>query len=73
MKKHLLPHILIISFVFILAPTAHVTLHAGAIEDAKEEVRKNPDDAVALLISAFSTVPGVWQLRGTQGISILED
>ena len=54
MRKYLL-HVLIISFIFLLAPTAHVTLHAGAIEDAKEEVRKNPDDAVALLISAFST------------------
>jgi|TARA_B100000315_G_scaffold90288_1_gene82986 hypothetical protein len=73
MKKHLLPHILIVSFVFLLAPTAHVVSYAGEIEFYKEEVRKNPDDALALLISAFSTVPGVWQLRGTQGISILED
>ena len=40
MRKHLLPHILIISFVFILAATAS---YAGEIEDAKEEVRKNPD------------------------------
>ena len=72
MRKFIL-HILIISFIFLLAPTVHVASYAGAIEDAKEEVRKNPDDALALLISAFSTVPGVWQLRGTQGISILED
>ena len=46
MKKYLL-HILIISFVFLLAPTAHVATYAGEIEDAKEEVRKNPDDALA--------------------------
>ena len=48
MRKYI-PHILIISFVFILAPTAHVALHAGELEDAKEEVRRNPDDAEALL------------------------
>ena len=48
MRKYLL-HVLIISFVFILAPTAHVALHAGELEDAKEEVRKNPDDAEAHL------------------------
>ena len=35
MKKYL-PHILIISFVFLLAPTAHVATYAGEIEDAKE-------------------------------------
>ena len=46
MKKYLL-HFLIISFVFLLAPTAHVALHAGEIEDAREEVRNNPDDAEA--------------------------
>ena len=50
MMKYL-PHILIISFVFLLAPTAHVASYAGwiedDIEDAKKEVRKNPDDAVA--------------------------
>ncbi len=44
MRKYL-PHILIISFVFLLAPTAHVATYAGAIETLKEEVRKNPDDA----------------------------
>jgi tetratricopeptide (TPR) repeat protein len=33
--------------VFLLAPTAHVATYAGKIEDAKEEVRKNPDDASA--------------------------
>ena len=54
MRKYLL-HVLIISFIFLLAPTAHVASYAGELEDAKEEVRKNPDDAVALLISAFST------------------
>ncbi len=47
MKKHLLPHILIILFVFLLAPTALVTSHAGELEDAREEVRNNPDDALA--------------------------
>jgi hypothetical protein len=41
--------------VFLLAPTVHVVSYAGEIEFYKEEVRKNPDDAVALLISAFST------------------
>ena len=46
MRKYLL-HVLIISFVFLLAPTAQVASYAGAIEDAKEEVRKNPDDADA--------------------------
>ncbi len=50
MRKYLL-HVLIISFVFLLAPSAQVVSHAGgpaldvqAIEDAKEEVRNNPDD-----------------------------
>ena len=46
MRKYI-PHILIISFVLLLAPTAHVASYAGAIEDAKEEVSKNPDDAGA--------------------------
>ena len=46
MRKFIL-HVLIISFVFILAPTAQVVSHAGELEDAKEEVRKNPDDAEA--------------------------
>ena len=46
MRKYLL-HVLIISFVFILAPAAHVATYAGEIEDAKEEVRNNPDDADA--------------------------
>ena len=46
MRKYLL-HVLIISFVFLLAPTVHVASHAGELEDAKEEVRKNPDDALA--------------------------
>ena len=44
MRKYL-PHILIITFVFLLAPTVQVASYAGEIEDAKEEVRKNPDDA----------------------------
>jgi hypothetical protein len=46
MRKYLL-HVLIISFVFHLAPTAQVASHAGELEDAKEEVRNNPDDAKA--------------------------
>ena len=46
MRKYLL-HVLIISFVFLLAPTVHVASYAGELEDAKEEVRKNPDDAEA--------------------------
>ena len=46
MRKYLL-HILIISFVFLLTPTVPVASYAGEIEDAKEEVRKNPDDAKA--------------------------
>ena len=46
MRKYLL-HVLIISFVFLLAPTAQVATYAGAIEDAREEVRRNPDDAEA--------------------------
>ena len=43
MRKYLL-HVLIISFVFILAATAS---YAGEIEDAKEEVRRNPDSPEA--------------------------
>ena len=46
MRKYLL-HVLIISFVFLLAPTTQVASYAGEIEDAKEEVRKYPDDADA--------------------------
>jgi len=46
MRKYLL-HVLIISFVFLLAPTAQVASHAGELEDAKEEVRKYPDEAWA--------------------------
>ena len=42
MRKYI-PHILIISFIFLLAPTAQVVSYAGTIEDAKEVVRKNPD------------------------------
>ena len=50
MRKYLL-HVLIISFVFLLAPTAQVASYDAEkeIEDAKEEVRKNPDDAEAHL------------------------
>ncbi len=48
MRKYLL-HVLIISFVFILTPTAHVAAFDAEkmIENAKEEVRNNPDDARA--------------------------
>ena len=46
MRKYI-PHVLIISFVFLLAPTAHVASYAGEIEDARDEVRNNPDDADA--------------------------
>jgi len=48
MRKYLL-HVLIISFVFILAPTAQVASFDAkkGLEDAKEEVRKNPDDPEA--------------------------
>ena len=46
MRKYLL-HILIISVVFLLTPTAQVASHAGELEDAKEEVRKYPDEAWA--------------------------
>ena len=46
MRKYLL-HVLIISFVFLLAPTVQVASYAVDIEEAKEEVRNNPDDAEA--------------------------
>ena len=46
MRKYLL-HVLIISFIFLLAPTAQVATYAGVHEFLEEEVRKNPDDAEA--------------------------
>ena len=48
MRKYLL-HVLIISFVFLLAPAIQVASYADEkrLEDAKEEVRKNPDDEQA--------------------------
>ena len=50
MRKYLL-HVLIISFVFLLTPACDVAKTVEEIEieieDAKEEVRKNPDDAKA--------------------------
>ena len=46
MRKYI-PHVLIISFVFLLTHTAQVASYAGEIEDAREEVRRNPDDADA--------------------------
>ena len=46
MRKYL-PHILIISFVFLLAVTAQVVSYAGDIKRYREAVRKNPDDAGA--------------------------
>jgi hypothetical protein len=36
MRKYLL-HVLIVSFVFLLTPTAHVASYAGELEDAKEK------------------------------------
>jgi len=36
MRKYLL-HVLIISFVFLLAPTVQVASYAGKLEDAKEK------------------------------------
>jgi len=47
MRKYLLLHVLIISFVFLLTPTVPVASYAGEIETCKEEVEKNPDDAGA--------------------------
>jgi len=48
MRKYLL-HVLIISFVFLLAPAIQVASYADEkrLEDAKEEVRKNPDHVEA--------------------------
>ncbi len=46
MRKYIL-HILIISFVFLLAPTVQVASYAGEMEFYKEKVRENPDDAEA--------------------------
>ena len=46
MRKYI-PHILIISFVFLLAVTAQVVSYAGDIKRYREAVRKNPDDAGA--------------------------
>ncbi len=44
MRKYLL-HVLIISFVFLLTPTAHVASYAESeIEFQQERVRNNPDD-----------------------------
>jgi len=49
MRKYLL-HVLIISFVFLLAPTAHVATYAGELEDAiesfKQVIEIDPDNAV---------------------------
>ena len=51
MRKATLLHVLIISFVFLLTPACDVAKTVEEIEieieDAKEEVRKNPDDAKA--------------------------
>ena len=46
MRKYLL-HVLIISFVFFLTPTVPVASYTGEIETYKQEVEKNPDDALA--------------------------
>ena len=53
MRKYLL-HVLIISFVLILAPTAQVATYAGWQEDMEEDVRNNPDDASAHCKLAFN-------------------
>ena len=46
MRKYT-PHVLIISFVFLLTPTVHAVSDALEIETYKQEVEKNPDDADA--------------------------
>jgi superkiller protein 3 len=49
MRKYI-PHILIISFIFLLVPTAHVATYAGEIElieSCREYVREFPDDYMA--------------------------
>ena len=46
MRKYL-PHVLIISFVFLLTPTVPAASDMGEIETYKQEVEKNPDDAEA--------------------------
>ena len=47
MRKYL-PHILIISFVFILAPyVGSATAHVASVEYYEREVGKDPDDAEA--------------------------
>jgi Tfp pilus assembly protein PilF len=48
MRKYLL-HILIISFAFFLTPTAQAASYEAEkrLEDAKEKVRNNTDDAMA--------------------------
>ena len=57
-----LPHILIISFVFLLAPTAQVVSYAGEIETWKEEVRMNPDDAYAHFGLGYAyVISGKWK------------
>ena len=59
MRKYL-PHVLIISFVLILAPTAQVASYAESglqkVELWKEYIRKNPDDAGAHLSLGYAYV-----------------
>jgi tetratricopeptide (TPR) repeat protein len=40
--------------VFLLAPAIQIASHAGEIEDAKEEVRKYPDDAEAHFLLGYA-------------------
>ena len=40
--------------MFLLTPTAHVASYAGELEDAKEEVRKYPDDAKAHFLLGYA-------------------
>ena len=61
MRKYLL-HVLIILFVFLLAPTAQVASYAGEIETWKEEVRMNPDDAYAHFGLGYAyVISGKWK------------
>ena len=49
MRKYLLLHVLIISFVFFLTPTIQEASDAEEkIEAYKQAIRTNPDDAEAL-------------------------
>jgi len=45
MRKYLIQHVLIISFVFFLIPTIHASDVEEEIEAYKQAVKMNPDDA----------------------------